>query len=216
MGGLLPAGLPGVGLAVGCWFRCPSGLWSAFGGALVAGLSGFCGSRSLSSRFAGLVSSVVAAVPGPLAVGCAAGADRLVRAAGGSRVRVFRASSFAVSGAPWSAAWVARSVAFVRALAGSPAPLLVAFVSGPCPAGLVPSSSPSRCFRGLGSGSWASLALAVGLGVPVAVFSLPASPGAVVWGLPLSWGSWSAAGALGRLGGLSLAPRGGVQLSLFS
>jgi len=32
---------------------------------------------------------------------------------------------------------------------------------------VVPSASPSRCFSGGGSGSWASAALAVGLGVPV-------------------------------------------------
>ena len=175
---------------------------------------GFCGSRSLSSSFAPLVARAVAASPGRfVAVGCASGADRFARSAAGARARVFRASSFVRPGVPFAGALAARSSAFVRAVAASPSPLLVAFVSAPCPAGLVPSPSPSRCFRGLGSGSWASLALAVGLGVPVVVFPCPLA-GAL---LPGWWGSWSpAAGALGRLGGLSLAFSRPVQPLLFS
>jgi hypothetical protein len=78
-----------------------------------------------------------------------------------------------------------RSSAMVRFAAGSGAGAgLVAFVGAACPrfrrgkAGrrkrsgreLVPSRSQSRCFGGFGSGTWSSVALAVGLGLPVVVF----------------------------------------------
>lgn len=43
--------------------------------------------------------------------------------------------------------------------------LLVAFPHGACPVGVAVSSS----FRGCGSGTWGSVALALGLGVPVLV-----------------------------------------------
>jgi hypothetical protein len=162
---------------------CPSFLSRSGGWVMV----GFTGSRSLSSQFAPLVGSIVAAVSGPVAVGCAPGADTLVRSAAGARAQVFRASAFAQPGAPFSAALVARSVALVRAVAASPSPLMVGFVSAPCPAGLFPSPQPSACFCGRGSGSWATLALAVGLGVPVRVFPC----GFAAASLPASWGVWS-------------------------
>jgi hypothetical protein len=129
---------------------------------------GFSGSRSLSSSFSSLVSCIVGGVVASgrgVAVGCARGADSLVRAAYPSAV-VFR-----VSGPRFPGALVARSVRFVQFVAGSGSGCgLVGFVSVPCPAGLVPSRFSSRCFAGFGSGTWASLALAVGLGVPVVVF----------------------------------------------
>jgi hypothetical protein len=157
----------------------------------VVSLIGFCGSRSLSVSWLPLVRR---AVGGALAsgrgvgVGCAAGADRLVRLAAGGRARVW-----SVSSGRWGSgrgAFAARSCALVRACAGSgPGAGFVGFVSSPCPAGLLPSPVPARCFSGLGSGSWASLALAAGLGLPVVVFWCgPGAPGAV---LPLSWGVWS-------------------------
>ena len=132
---------------------------------------GFCGSRSLPACWASFVARVCASLcpaGGPAAVGCAAGADSFVRAALPGAV-VFRVASF--GSGRW--AFAARSAALVRAVAASPSPLFVAFVSAPCPAGVV----PSRSFRGLGSGSWGAVALAVGLGVPVRVFwcgSVPA------------------------------------------
>ena len=64
----------------------------------------------------------------------------------------------------------------------------VAFVAGPCPAGIVPARS-WRSGRPA-SGSWSEVALAVGLGLPVVVFWC--APGSAV--LP-SWGSsWVPAG----------------------
>ena len=67
---------------------------------------------------------------------------------------------------PLAVRLASRSAALVSAVAASGAGRgFVGFVSSPCPAGLVPSPSPSACFSGFGSGSWASLALASGLGL---------------------------------------------------
>lgn len=60
---------------------------------------------------------------------------------------------------------LAGSAALARALAAS-GRVLVSFPSGACPSGV----RVSRSFRGFGSGSWGTLALALGLGVPVLAF----------------------------------------------
>lgn len=128
--------------------------------------------------------------------GCASGVDACARAVCPS-ARIVHASAF--GGVP-----AARSVAVVRAVAVAAGPggaLWLAFPAGPCPSGrvrgraLVPSRSASACFAGYGSGTWASLALAVGLGVPCLVF-LPAGVPA-----PAGWGLAPVAGCAGRLGG---------------
>jgi len=150
---------------------------------------GFSGSRSLAGAAASACASLAAAAAasgGSVLVGCAAGADRAVRSAVPSAV-VFRAASFS------AAALVARSVSFVRALSGSPSPVLCVFPGAPCPSGLRPSPSPSRCFCGLGSGSWASAALAFGLGVPVCVFGFPVPP---AWGVSCSGSGLLSGGSL--------------------
>jgi len=170
-------------------------------------LVGFSGSRSLPGSFAGQVSALVGSVVGSgrgVAVGCAAGLDSLVRSACPS-AQVFRASS------PRPGALVARSVSLVKAVAGSGSGSgLVVFPGCSCPSGLVPSAHSSRCFCGLGSGSWATAALAAGLGVPVVVFGVSASQ------LPASWGSWVSAGSGCWAAGFSLVPvRQLVQQSLF-
>ena len=136
---------------------------------LVAPVVGFSGSRSAAPSVCAAVAGVVRALPPSAFVwaGCAAGADRAAVAAAPSvsRLRVFR-----VAGPSVPAALVARSVAFVRALAAAPGAVLLSWPCCPCPAGLRPSASPSACFCGAGSGSWASAALAVGLGLSVVVF----------------------------------------------
>lgn len=153
-------------------------------------LVGFCGSRSLPSSFAPVVSRVVCSVGRAgraVAVGCASGADAFACSsarAAGLPVSFFAASSFGVG----RASFARRSSALVSAVCASGVGCgLVAFVSVGCPAGLLPSSRSSRCFAGFGSGSWASVAFAVGLGVPVVVFPC----GSV--SLPAFWsGSWVA------------------------
>lgn len=102
------------------------------------------------------------------------------------------------------AALVARSVAMVQAVAaGGAGSCLVGFVSSPCPQAkrrgggqpLSPSHSSSRCFAGYGSGTWASLAFAAGLGLPVIVFCCGITPSEA---LPRWWpGQWVPAGASG-------------------
>ena len=148
---------------------------------------GFSGGRRLPVAFRPLVSGVVAAVLAAgrsVAVGCVGGADLFVRSAAPGAL-VFSASSFG-SG---RAAFAARSVALVRTVAaGGPGSGFVVFPAALCPSGLSPSASPAVCFCGLGSGSWASAALAAGLGVPLVVFPCGFS------GLP-AWGRWVPAGS---------------------
>lgn len=136
--------------------------------ALLAGASsvGFAGSRSAvpcSSVSASLFACVSPSAV--VSVGCARGFDLLVRSAFPSAV-VWRASQFGAG----RASFARRSVAFLSALASSPSPVLVSAPAVACPVGLVPSPSSSRCFAGFGSGSWAGVALAVGLGLPVVLF----------------------------------------------
>jgi hypothetical protein len=155
----------------------------------VMALVGFCGSRSLSPRFRGLVSRVVSAVVASgrgVAVGCASGADAFAGSACSGSAVVFRASAFGVG----RASFARRSAALVSAVAVSGVGCgLVAFVSSACPRGLFPSASSSACFAGFGSGSWASVALAVGSGVPVVVFPCGLPPSS---SLPSWSGSWVA------------------------
>jgi hypothetical protein len=129
---------------------------------------GFCGRRSLAAAFQPLVSGVAVQVAKRLAVGvgCASGADAFVREAVPSAC-VFRASGFGVG----RGSFARRSASLVSAVALSPSPRgFVGFVASACPVGLVPSPLAAKCFAGYGSGSWASLALAAGLGVPLFVF----------------------------------------------
>lgn len=144
---------------------------------------GFSGSRSVVPSVLSSVCSAVASSGASVFVGCAGGVDGFVRSFFPS-ARVFSVASVGFSG---RGAFARRSASFVSALA-SAGGCLVSFPSSPCPSGLLPSPSASRCFSGFGSGSWASLAFAVGSGVPCFVFlgSLPCPLG---WGLsPLSSG----------------------------
>jgi hypothetical protein len=136
---------------------------------------GFSGSRS--SVPSGC-SVAAAAVPSAsrVFVGCARGVDSFFRGVFPGAA-VFAASSFGAG----RGSFARRSVAVVSAVSAAGG-LWVAFPSSSCPAGLVPSASSSRCFSGLGSGTWASLAFALGSGVPCLVWlgSLPCPSG---WGL---------------------------------
>jgi hypothetical protein len=161
----------------------PSFVFSSLASAPVLG---FCGSRSAAPPPA-VWSAVVSAVSPSASVscGCVGGLCGLARSSFPSAV-VFRASSFG-SGA-WS--FVARSSALVSSVAASGVGLWVSFPSVACPVGLLPSHVPSRCFAGFGSGSWASLALALGSGVP-ALLWLPAPLSAPAgWGFVSLGGGW--------------------------
>lgn len=166
-------------------------------------LVGFSGSRSLPASFGGLVGQLVLSVLDSgrgVAVGCAPGLDSMVRShAPGAQVFVVKGR-----GARYFAS---RSIECVRAVGSSGAGSgWVSFPGCKCPAGLLPCSNP---FRGFGSGSWASSALAAHLRVPVVVF------GVQVEDLPSSWGSWVPAAESGIWSlGFRLVPVTS-QLSLF-
>ena len=100
-----------------------------------------------------------------ISVGCASGVDSLVRfLVPASHLTIFQASAFGYG----RGSFARRSIACVQHVA-SLSGLWLSFPSQACPVGLVPSSNSRRCFCGFGSGSWASLAFAVGLGVPCLV-----------------------------------------------
>jgi hypothetical protein len=139
----------------------------AFSGSRLSGSSAAASCRAFLPLLSGLPASV--------GVGCACGVDSLVRLAFPSAL-VFRVSSFAVGGRVSRASFARRSAALVRWLA-SASGLLVAFPLGACPVGVAVSSS----FRGCGSGSWGSVALALGLGCSVLVVS-PVGVGAAWFG----------------------------------
>ena len=138
---------------------------------LLAGASsfGFCGSRSAVPPvpvWAGVLGSLPASFS--VSCGCVGGLCALARSSFPS-ASVFRASAFGGG----RSGFARRSVALVQSVAASARPLWVSFPARPCPPAVVPSASASRCFSGGGSGSWASAALAAGLGVPVLMW-LPA------------------------------------------
>ncbi len=119
---------------------------------------------------------------------------------------------------PLAGRLASRSAALVSAVSASGSGAgLVSFVCDAWPPALVPSSSPSRCFSGGGSGSWASVTLAIGLGLPVVVFPLPASGYAPGPALPPSWGgSWSPVERPGWVGGFRFVPAPPPQDALFT
>ena len=152
---------------------------------------GFSGSRLASSCPSSLPGQLAAALPVSVSVlvGCQQGVDAAVRAASYSPT-VFSASTYG-SGS-W--AYAARSAAMVRVLAAQGG-VLVALPYGLCPSGV----RVSRRFRGCGSGTWGSVALAIGLGVPV-ILRAPL-PGAAV----SAWQAWCGplAGRFQLVGGVA-------------
>ena len=159
---------------------CPVGSVSRFS------VVGFSGSRALRGVCVPVLRGACGAVGSGsvVAVGCAGGVDGFVRSFFGSRAVVFRVGSFG-SG---RGAFARRSVAVVEWVA-SRGGCWVSFPVGACPVGLVPSSSSRSCFAGFRSGSWSSLAFAVGLGVPCFVFLGRGAVGVPAW-LRSCGGGW--------------------------
>ena len=147
---------------------------------------GFSGSRKPSpaslAAFHELVGQVLSSAL--VVVGCARGIDYAARQQFPS-AQIFYASDFG-SG---RGAFAARSVACVRAVAAAGG-LWVSFPAAPCPGGLSPSAKSSKAFCGAGSGTWASLAFAVGSGVPCLVFLPSSIPAPAGWGLQPLGGGW--------------------------
>lgn len=167
---------------------------------------GFSGSRRPGGEIpANVLLGAIASVPSSaeVVVGCASGIDAVVRLACPS-AQVFSVASGQFG--QGKSAFARRSIACVQqvAAAGS-AGLWVSFPASACPAGLLPSASSSPCFCGSGSGSWDSLAFALGSGVPCLVF-LPAGV------IPPA--GWSLAPVVGCDGWFSSVPVA-AQMSLF-
>ena len=116
----------------------------------------FSGSRSCPDCIAA-VRGVLPLVPAAssVLVGDCSGVDACVRAAF-RHAHVFYAACY-------GGILPRRSCAVVEACVEARG-LFCAFPSGKCPASVKPSRSVRACFNGSGSGSWASLALAVGYG----------------------------------------------------
>ncbi len=123
---------------------------------------GFSGSRNPNCQASNSVSTFLphlSSYSGTIGVGCAKGVDNIVRS-------YFPQSLvFKVHPPINRKAFALRSTRLVKWVHSSNG-LLIAFPSANCPAGVVPSLS----FHGFGSGTWGSIALAIGMGVPVLVF----------------------------------------------
>jgi hypothetical protein len=135
---------------------------------------GFSGSRSLSGAGLAALTSLFPLVPVGchVVVGCASGADLAVRNA------FTKSTVFAVGSGQFGTgrgAFARRSVAIVEAVPPSGLLVVVPGSVSP-PPGVVPSCS----FRGGGSGSWGSAALALGTGRRVLLW-LPAGAVPPVW-----------------------------------
>ena len=144
---------------------------------------GFSGSRSLLPCSVAAMRRIMPKVSGEVFTGCADGADELARRFF-PHAKVFNAADYGKG----RGSFAARSIACVRAVA--PDGLWVAFPSSSCPPALMPSPRPSRCFNGSGSGTWGSLALAVGLGCNCLVFIPPSVTCPIGWGLTAIGGGW--------------------------
>jgi hypothetical protein len=117
-------------------------------------------------------------------VGCAPGIDQSVRAAFPT-AQVFEASRFGTG----RGSFAARSIACVRSVAAHNG-LWVSFPAASCPAGLLPSGKSSKAFCGAGSGTWASLAFAVGCGLPCLVYLPPGISAPIGWELQPIGNGW--------------------------
>lgn len=140
---------------------------------------GFSGSRSPSPAASAALSALLPLVPSGVrvSVGCALGVDSAVRSFFGasSSLLVFSVASgrFGVG----RSAFARRSVACVRSVAAGSRGLLMVVPGSPVPPA---GCRVGRSFRGGGSGSWGSAALALGLGRRVLVW-LPAGSCPPAW-----------------------------------
>lgn len=118
-----------------------------------------------------------------IAVGCAAGVDQAVR----DRVRcekIFRANDFGGINTHYVAKLALRSTAMVEWVRQREG-VLISFPSKPCPEKLLPKPTwPS----GHGSGTWSTTALAIGLKMPVLLWTPQGE--APDWGFETLGGGW--------------------------
>ncbi len=188
----------------------------------MSGVVAFAGSRSVVSPLVVPAVRSVLASGRDIVVGCARGVDRAVAAEVVGSGHAARLGVFAVAPVPggsWAAAAAESGAVVAWGCGGVPGRAgfahrsrlvlaasvaagagggLVAFPSVPCPAVCAPawgSAVESAPVVGGGSGTWLAVALAVGAGLPVAVFAplsfLP-SWGRGAWVSGAASGVWSA------------------------
>jgi hypothetical protein len=137
---------------------------------------GFSGSRhGAPDRIIGMAISKIA--PSAIVcVGCAVGVDEQVRRrVDADRLKVFRASDYPGQSYPHKLA--NRSSAMVQHLSESDG-CLIAFPMAECPNGVIPCQ---QWRSAKGSGTWGTIALSVGLGIPTMIW-LPTDIAAPEWG----------------------------------
>ncbi|MEI6776217.1 MAG: hypothetical protein WCK70_04920 [Chloroflexales bacterium] len=156
---------------------------------------GISGSRRPPAASLAALSAALCAAPTgiPVLVGDAQGIDARARQIRPS-ARVFVAADH--GDGPQS--FATRSITCVRATVAAGG-IWCAFPASPCPAGLAPSASSRRAFSGHGSGTWASLALALGLGLPTLVYLPPGVPAPWSALSAIEGGWWSSAPAAAQL-----------------
>ena len=166
---------------------------------------GFSGSRSPSPAASAALAALLPSVPSDVrvSVGCARGVDTVVRSAFARRPSLLVFSVASGRFGTGRSAFARRSSRCVLSVAASSRGLLVALPSSPVPPAVV---APSRSFRGGSSGTWGSVAFALGRGRRVLLW-LPSGC------RPPSWAgvSWSSLGGW-WLGVPAPVP---AQLSLF-
>lgn len=176
---------------------------------------GFSGSRSPSPAASAALSALLPLVPSGvrLSVGCARGVDLACRSFFGSCASLLVFSVASGRFGSGRSAFARRSSRCVLSVAAGSRGLLVVLPSAPVPpAGVRPSRSFFGGGLGRSSGSWGSVAFALGRGRRVLLW-LPSGSRPPLW----SGVSWSSAGALGSVGcwwlGVAVPPP--VQFSLF-
>lgn len=149
-----------------------------------APLVGVSGSRRPTAPSLAALQSIAPLVAGAVVTGCASGID--------ARARLLWPSACVISAASFGGgrgAFARRSATVVQRVAAARG-VWLSFPLSSRPAGLVPSASMSACFSGRGSGSWASLALALGLGCSALVYLPTGLTPASSFGLSPLGGGW--------------------------
>lgn len=133
------------------------------------------GSKAVASAAA--ILHYISSYSGQVAVGCASGVDAAVRYMF-PHATVFSVQSYKVNGSITRASFAWRSTHMVQWLAANHG-LLIAFPSSLAPGKIQVGTT----FSGHGSGTWGTIALAIGLGCSVMVV-LPASSYKLFWASP--------------------------------
>lgn len=151
---------------------------------------GISGSTTPSAASLRALAALAALVPAHAAVmvGDARGIDSAA-AALLPRALIFRVGQHGSALAPFRAQLATRSIACVQATQRARG-VWCAFPGRPAPPTLAPSHRPAKCFAGHGSGTWSSLALALGVGLPCIVYTPAEAAPPAAWQLQPLGNGW--------------------------